>query len=62
MKDVYKKKLGFKNVGHVYVLELDMDMNEGLFLVHDDHEIRKILSKINLDMDVVEFFANHKIN
>ena len=39
-----------------------MEMNEGIFLVHDDNEIRKVLSKINLDSYVVEFFANHEIN
>ena len=32
VKDVYKSQLGYKNVGHVYVLELGMEMNEGLFL------------------------------
>ena len=39
-----------------------MEMNEGLFLVHDDNEIRKVLSKINLDTYVAEFFANHEID
>ena len=52
---IYKKKLGYKNVKHVYVLEPGMNTNEKLFLVQHDYGIRKILSKINADMDVLEF-------
>ena len=37
-------------------------MNKGLFLVHDDNGIRKIPSKINLDTDILEYFANHEID
>ena len=33
VKDVYKSQLGYKNVEHIYVLELGMEMNEGIFLV-----------------------------
>ena len=33
VKDVYKKQLGYKNVQHVFVLEPEMNMNEGLLLV-----------------------------
>ena len=32
------------------------------FLVHDDNRIRKVLSKINLDTCVLEFFANHEVD
>ena len=39
-----------------------MEMNEVLFLVHDDNEIRKVLNKINLDTNLLEFFANHEID
>ena len=63
VKDVYKSKLCHKNVEHIYVLEPRMEMNEGLFfLVRDDSEIRKVISKINLDIGVQEFFANHEID
>ena len=39
-----KKKKDYKNVEHVYVLEHGININEGPFLVQDDHGIRKILS------------------
>ena len=59
-KDVLK--LGYKNVEHIYVLEPGMEMNEDLFLVQVDNGIRKVLSKINSDIDVLQFFANHEID
>ena len=62
VKDVYKSEVGYKNVEHIYVLEPGIDINEGLFLVQDDNGIRKVLSKINVDTDVLEFFANHEID
>ena len=61
VKDVYKSQLSYKNVEHICVLEPGMEMNEGFFLVQDDNEIRNVLSKINSDTYVVEFFANHEI-
>ena len=36
VKDVHKSNLGYKNVEHIYVLELGIDINESLFLVQDD--------------------------
>ena len=39
-----------------------MNINEELFLVQDDHGIRKILSKINANTNVMKFFANHEID
>ena len=62
VKDVYKSQLGYKNVEHIYVLEPGMKMDKGLFLVHDDKGIRKMLSKINSDTDILEYFANHEID
>ena len=62
VKDVYKSKLGYKNVEHIYVLEPRTNINEGLLLVQDDNEIRKVLSKINADTYVLEFFTNHEID
>ena len=62
VRDVYKSQLSSKNVEHIYVLELGMKMNEGLFLVQDDNGIRKVLSKINLGTNVLEFFAHHEID
>ena len=61
VKDVYKSQLGYQNVEHIFVLEPAMEMNEGHFLVQDDNGIRNVLSKINSDTYVVEFFANHEI-
>ena len=61
-KDVYKLKLGYKNVEHIYVLEPGMEMNEDHFLVQVDNGIRKVMSKINSDIDVLQFFANHEID
>ena len=62
VKDVYKSELGYKNVEHIYVLEFGIDINESLFLVQDDNEIRKVLSKINANIDVQEFFTNREID
>ena len=62
VKDAYKSQLGYKNAEHIYVLEPIMEMNEGLFLIQDDNEIRKVLSKINADIDALELFANHEID
>lgn len=39
-----------------------MNKSEGLFLVQDDNGIRRLLSKINPDIDVIEFFADHEID
>ena len=62
IKDVYKSELGYKNVEHIYVLELGMEMNKGIFfLVQDDNGIRKVLSKINSNTNVLDFFANHEV-
>ena len=36
-------------------------MNKGIFLVQDDNGIGKVLSKINSNTYVVEFFASHEI-
>ena len=62
LKIFYKSQLGYKNVEHIYVLELGMEINEGLFLIQDDNEIRNVPSKINSDTNVLEFFANHEID
>ena len=62
VKNVYKSLLGYKNVENIYVLELGMEMNEGIFLILDDNGIRKVLSKKNSNTNVLEFFANHKID
>ena len=61
VKDVNKSQLGYMNVEHIYVLESGMEMNEVFFLVQDDNGIRKVMSKINSETYVVEFFANHEI-
>ena len=63
VKDVYKSQASYNNVKHIYVLELGMQMiNEVIFLVHDDNGIKNVLGKINLNTNVVEFFANHEID
>ena len=62
VKDAYKSQLGYKNAENIYVLEPIMEMNDDLFLIQDDNEIRKVLSKINSDIDVLELFANHEID
>ena len=32
-KNVYKSQLSYKNVEHIYALELGMEMNDGLFII-----------------------------
>ena len=32
-KNVYKSQLSYKNVKHIYILELGMEMNDGLFVI-----------------------------
>ena len=60
--NVYKEKLNYGNLQQLYVLELDISMNYGgIYLIDDNDGIRKILSKINVDTDVLEFFYNHEI-
>ena len=61
VKDVYKSHLGYKNEEDIYILELGMEMNEGLFLVQDDNRIRNVPSKINSDTYVVEFFQTMRL-
>ena len=41
----------------VYVLEPGKHMNQGLFLLQDDEDIRRPLSLINKEIRVLEFFA-----
>ena len=47
VKDVYKSELGYKNVEHIYVLELGMNMNECLFFCYTN---------------ILDLFANHEID
>ena len=35
--------------------------DEGLYLIDDCDDIKKILSKINVDTNVLQFFDNHEI-
>ena len=60
--NVYKEQLNYENLEHLYVMELGLSITEGLYLVEDNHGMMKILSKMNGDTDVLEFFANHDID
>ena len=60
--NVYKEQLNYENVEILYVMELGLSITEGLYLVEDNDAIMKILSKMNGDTDVLEFFANHDID
>ena len=43
-------------------MELGLSISEGLYLVKDNDGIMKILSKMNGDVDVLEFFVNYDID
>ena len=46
----------------MYVLELGMSTSDGgLYLVDNNDGIMKILRKINVDIDVLEFYDNHDV-
>ena len=47
IKDVYRQELSYVNVKQVYVLKPGKDMNQGLFLLQDDEDIRRLPSLIN---------------
>ena len=60
--NVCKQQFNYANLQHLYVLQPDMSMSDGgLYLVDDNDGIRKILSKINVDIDVFEFYDNHEV-
>ena len=60
--NVYKEQLNYENLEHLYVMELGLSITEGLYFVEDNHGMMKILSKMNGDTDVLEFFAIHDID
>ena len=59
---MYEDKLNYENVEHLYVKEFELTIIEGLCLVEDGDGIMKILSEMNGDTDVLEFFTNHVMN
>ena len=43
----YQNQLGYPNMKRIFILELGKKLENGLFLVHDDASIRKVLNYIN---------------
>ena len=60
----YREGYGFKSVQKIFVLKPGEELENGLFLVHDDRTIRKVLDYINKYSWVaeVEFYADHEID
>ena len=60
----YREGYGFKLVQKIFVLKLGEELENGLFLVHDDRTIRKVLDYINKYSWVaeVEFYADYEID
>ena len=60
--NVDKEQFNYGNLQQLYVFELGIRTYDGgLYVIDDNDGIMKILSKINVDIDVLEFFDNHEI-
>ena len=58
IENVYITQLNYQHIQLLYVIDLGMSINEGgLYLVDDNDGLKKILSKLNSDTYVVEFFC-----
>ena len=60
----YQKTLGYPTVKKIFVREPGKNLREGLFLVHDDDSIRRVLSYItnNSWVGEIEFYADHEVD
>ena len=60
----YKKTYGFRNVEKIFVLEPGKELKDGLFLIHDDATVRKVLGYINIYSWVrdIYFYADHQVD
>ena len=60
----YQKTLGYPTVKRIFVLEPGLPLRDGLFWVHDDDSIRRVLIHITQSSWVgeVEFFADHDVD
>ena len=64
IKYKYMHELGFMTVKNIFVLELGKELNDGLYLVHDEDSIRRTLYYISQYTWVrdLQFYTNHKVD
>ena len=60
----YKNTYGFRNVEKIFVLQPGKELKEGLFLIHDDVTVRKVLGYIHRYSWVrdIHFYADHVVD
>ena len=60
----YRNLLGFASIEKIFVLEPGKELTDGLFLVHDDSSVRRVLDYIRRFSWIkeIEFYANHEVN
>ena len=60
----FQNLLGFASLEKVFVLEPGKELNDRLFLVHDDASIRRVLDYIRKYnwVEEIDFYEDHEIN